>query len=93
MAHKDVLIFQIADLGEDWSMKNHADAPNILLMETLFQQLKNLHDRELFLSPFESKQFVDLIFKRHRNFQQRPVPFPRRDSCGMYLILVVRLFL
>uniref|UniRef100_A0A1B6LW97 C2H2-type domain-containing protein n=1 Tax=Graphocephala atropunctata TaxID=36148 RepID=A0A1B6LW97_9HEMI len=70
----------IQDLGEDYSAKNPADAPNILLMETLFLQLKTLHDKELFLSQAESKLFVESIFKRHRNVQQHPLPFPRRQS-------------
>ncbi|KAG8256852.1 hypothetical protein J6590_061135 [Homalodisca vitripennis] len=68
------------DLGEDHSVKNPADAPNILLMETLFMQLKSLHDKELFLSQAESKLFVESIFKRQRDIQQHPLPFPRRQS-------------
>ncbi|XP_046683213.1 KICSTOR complex protein SZT2-like isoform X2 [Homalodisca vitripennis] len=70
----------IQDLGEDHSVKNPADAPNILLMETLFMQLKSLHDKELFLSQAESKLFVESIFKRQRDIQQHPLPFPRRQS-------------
>ncbi|XP_054280353.1 KICSTOR complex protein SZT2-like isoform X2 [Macrosteles quadrilineatus] len=72
----------IQDLGEDWCTKNstHADAPNTLLLDTLFQQLKDFHDKELFLSPVESKQFIELICKRQRNLTKHPVPFPRRDS-------------
>lgn len=67
---------------------NKADAPNILLLETFFQHLKNLHHKELSLDPVESKQFVEFIFKRQRNLEENPVPFARRDSCGMFLLIL-----
>lgn len=78
-------MFPFADLAEDWSTKNPADAPNILLLETFFQHLKNLHHKELNLDPVESKQFVEFIFKRQRDLEENPVPFARRDSCGMFI--------
>lgn len=63
-------------------MKSPGDAPNVLLMETLFNQLRESHDKELFLNAQESKQFVELIVNRERDVESHPIPFPRRYSQG-----------
>lgn len=74
----------LLDISEDWRVKNFSDSPNILLMDSLAKQIKTLHDRELLLNPIESKLFLESVFKRKRNFQQHPVPFPDRQRSGIF---------
>lgn len=77
-----------AEILGHWETKNAVDAPNVLLMETLFNHLKELHDKELYLNAIESKHFVDLIMKRERDINQHPFPFPRRLSRGNDLLFL-----
>ncbi|CAG2053923.1 unnamed protein product [Timema podura] len=53
-----------------------ADAPNKLLIDMLFDNLKKLHDKELNLSPRDCMSFLQSLCNRPRDGASYPLPLP-----------------
>ncbi|XP_063220375.1 KICSTOR complex protein SZT2-like isoform X2 [Bacillus rossius redtenbacheri] len=71
----------IQDLGEcdseaDFHKIESVDAPNMLLIDMMYEHLKNLHDRELYLSPENSIAFMHLLKEREREQAPYELPIP-----------------
>ncbi|XP_039297343.1 KICSTOR complex protein SZT2, partial [Nilaparvata lugens] len=57
----------IQELVGNVETKTSADTPNCLLMETFYENLKDLHDRDMCLSKEDSKKLIDLIIQREKD--------------------------
>ncbi|RZF32789.1 hypothetical protein LSTR_LSTR011435 [Laodelphax striatellus] len=57
----------IQELCGNVETKTSADMPNCLLMETFYENLKDLHDRDMCLSKEDSKKLIDLIVQREKD--------------------------
>nr|CAD7261881.1 unnamed protein product [Timema shepardi] len=60
----------------DSPMVQLADAPNKLLIDMLFDNLKKLHDKELNLSPRDCMSFLQSLCNRPRDGASYPLPLP-----------------
>lgn len=56
-------------------------------METLYENLKELHDRELFLTEDDSKQLMELIVRREKDnpSEENPIPFSGGNNFTLIL--------
>ncbi|XP_075219216.1 KICSTOR complex protein SZT2-like isoform X2 [Lycorma delicatula] len=70
----------IQEIFDQWETKCSSDASNNLLMEILFENLKELHDRELFLTEDDSKQLMELIIHREKDNPSGVNPIPFTES-------------
>jgi hypothetical protein len=66
-------------IGSSDSLSATADAPNKLLTELLFEQLKQIHDKELHLTLDDCMCFLQLLRTRERDgaAYSLPVPLPQ----------------
>nr|XP_018915153.1 PREDICTED: protein SZT2-like [Bemisia tabaci] len=65
----------IQDISQHHESKIIVDAPNNLLLDILFEELKTMHDRELLLNETDSKRLIDLIIQRERDHKDHPLLF------------------
>lgn len=64
------------DLSSFGNTDSAADAPNKLLIEQLFEQLKQIHDKELQLTSDDSVWFLHLLHARERDEAAYSIPIP-----------------
>lgn len=67
-------------IGSSDSLAATADAPNKLLSELLFEQLKQIHDKELHLTLDDSVWFLQLLQTRQRDGAAYSLPIPLPQS-------------
>jgi hypothetical protein len=67
-------------IGSSDSHAVAADAPNKLLTELLFEQLKQIHDKELQLTLDDSMWFLQLLHARERDGAAYSLPIPLPHS-------------
>jgi hypothetical protein len=89
-------------IGSSDSCATTADAPNKLLIELLFEQLKQIHDKELHLTLDDSAWFLQLLHTRERDGAAYSLPIPLPQShrparkteglCSLCILIKVCLF-
>jgi hypothetical protein len=83
-------------IGSSDSLSVTTDAPNKLLCELLFENLKQIHDKELQLTSDDCMWFLQLLHARQRDGATYSLPIPPPQShhrgrktegwCCLYLV-------
>jgi hypothetical protein len=79
MLYISSLFTDFSFIGSSDSLSATVDAPNKLLTELLFEQLKQIHDKELHLTLDDCMSFLQLLHTRERDgaAYSLPVPLPQ----------------
>ncbi|KAJ9595165.1 hypothetical protein L9F63_013523, partial [Diploptera punctata] len=76
-----MLIQDLSSVGTPDSL-SLADAPNKLLSELLYEQLKQIHDKELHLTVEDCMGFLQLLHSRERQGTSYSLPIPQPRKCS-----------
>lgn len=70
------MLTDLSFIGSSDSLAAAADAPNKFLSEQLFEQLKQIHDKELQLTLEDCMWFLQLLHARERDGTAYSLPIP-----------------